>query len=134
MTSTKPSPGHAAKSTSAGLSATQLAAMQKEGIEQLVDMESGLVQKLHQANQNWLSRAEAEANLASELMTNLVCARSVPETASAFQQWTSRRMELAAEDARHLLVDTQELMEAGAHMWSANWLLNKRRPNGRRAA
>lgn len=134
MTSTKPHPGKVAKSTSGGFSSPQLAVMQKEGIEKLVDMESGLVQKLQEANRNWFSRAEAEANLASEFLTNLTSARSLPETTSAFQQWTSRRMELAAEDVKHVLVDTQEFIEAGAHMWSANWLLDKRGATGKRAA
>jgi hypothetical protein len=134
MTSTKPHPEKAARSTPGGFSSPQLAVIQKEGIEKLVDMESGLVQKLQQANQKWFSRAEAEANLASEFLTNLTSARSLPETTSAFQQWTTGRMELAAEDVRHFLADTQELVAAGAHLWSANWLLDKRGATGKRAA
>jgi hypothetical protein len=41
---------------------------------------------------------------------------------TACQEWSQRRLALMAEDGKHLLADTQKLMEAGARMLtSSGW-------------
>ena len=35
---------------------------------------------------------------------------------AAYQEWTSRRFEMMAEDGKHLLADTQKFMEAATHL------------------
>ncbi len=63
-----------------------------------------------------------KANLATELGTSLSAARSLPEIATACQEWSRRRMETASQDARHLLADTQSFIEIGARWRSNAWL------------
>jgi hypothetical protein len=35
---------------------------------------------------------------------------------AAYQEWASRRFEMMAEDGKHLLADTQKLMEAATRL------------------
>jgi hypothetical protein len=43
----------------------------------------------------WLSRANSEADLATKPMQKGATARSFPETAAAYGEWVSRRIELS---------------------------------------
>ena len=86
----------------------QFAEMGKKRIDDLAAMQKELLEKLQEANRNWFDRVQLEANLASEFATKMTAARSIPETATAFQQWSSRRIEMAAEEAKHLMADTQK--------------------------
>ena len=61
----------------------------------------------------WLSRAKSEADLAAALMEKVTTARSFPETTAAYGEWMRRRMELFADDNRHLWADAQKIMWAG---------------------
>jgi hypothetical protein len=59
-------------------------------------------------------RLQSEASLASELTSRLTAARSPADAAAAYQEWMSRRMGMAAEDGKHLLANTQKIMQTGA--------------------
>jgi hypothetical protein len=59
-----------------------------------------------------------QASITAEFANRLTSAKSLTETANLFQNWTVRHMEMATEDARRVLSDTQEIMEAGARMWT----------------
>jgi hypothetical protein len=91
----------------------ELAATQKE-----------LLEKVQEVNRSWFDRMQSEANLASEFAAKLTAARSIPETTTVYQEWTSRCMPMAAEDAKHLFADGQKMMETGAHLLSNGWLSN----------
>jgi hypothetical protein len=67
-------------------------------------------------NRQWFDRAQSEANLASELASKLTAARSIPDAMAAYQEWASQRFEMMAEDGKHLLADTQKLMEGATHL------------------
>lgn len=114
----------AEKASQSDFMAAELAANREKQIERLVATQNELLKKLQEANENWFERLKSEVNLASDFTTKLAAARSVPETATAFQEWTSRRTEMAAEDAKRLLGDGQKFMETGARFWSKNWLSN----------
>jgi len=75
----------------------------------------------------WLSRAKYEADLATKLMEKVTSARSFSETAAAYGDWMSRRIELFADDNRRLLVDAQKVMGAGTRLISdcQFWLVSK---------
>lgn len=98
--------------------------MGKKQFEGLTKIQKELFEKLREANRSWLDRMQSEATLASEFATKLTAARSIPETATVYQELASRRLEMAAEDAKHLLADSQKLMETGAHLLSNGWLSN----------
>ena len=64
--------------------------------------------------------------MASEFSAKLTAARSIPDVATACQEWTSRHMEMAAEDAKRIFADGQKMAETGARLLSSGWL-----PNGK---
>jgi hypothetical protein len=69
-----------------------------------------LLDTLEQMNAHWFARAKSEAELTTELTSKLVSARSIPDLASAYQDWFSQRMRKYAEDSNHVFVDVQKLM------------------------
>jgi hypothetical protein len=50
---------------------------------------------------------------------SLSAARSIPETAAVCQEWATKRMEMAAEDAKRLAADGQKFAETGARLLSS---------------
>ena len=99
---------------------TEFAGIGKKRVEEFVDAQTELFQKLQEMNRQWFDRAQSEANLASELASKLTAVRSIPEAMAAYQGWASRRFEMMAEDGKHLLADTQKFMEAATHLPNAS--------------
>ena len=95
---------------------TEFAEMGKKRVEEFVNTQTELLEKLQEMNRQWFDRAQSEANLASEFTSKLTAARSIPEAMAAYQEWTSRRFEMMAEDGKHLLADTQKFMEAATRL------------------
>ena len=67
------------------------------------------------------TRMQAEANLASEFASKLAAARSLPEAMFTCQDWGKRRIEMMAEDTKHLLDDTQTFIQIGAQLLTKTW-------------
>lgn len=116
-----------AKSSPPNLIPPEFVAMGKKQFEGFTKLQTELFKKLSETNRSWLERMQSEANLASEFATKLTAARSIPETATVYQELASRRLEMAAEDAKHLLADSQKFMETGAHLLANGWLANGHR-------
>ena len=104
------------KSSSPNLLPAEFAEMGKKRVDEFVNAQTELVEKLQEMNRQWFDRAQSEANLASELASKLTAARSIPDAMAAYQEWASRRFEMMAEDGKHLLADTQKLTEAATHL------------------
>lgn len=88
----------------------------KRQIEAVTKAQSETLDNFQEMNQQWLDRFQAEARLASELASKLTAAGSVPDAITAYQNWGSRRIEMMAEDTKHLWDDTQKFMQAGARL------------------
>jgi len=112
------------KSLPLNASPAEFAAMGQKRMEQSVNIQTELLDKLQETNRQWLDRAQSEANLASEFAAKLMAARSIPDAMAACQEWTSRRFEMMAEDGKHLLADTQKFMEVNARLLSNSSLTN----------
>ena len=110
------------KSPALDLIPPEFAAMGEKRIKELAEMQTELIEKLQEANKKWLDRLQLESSLASEFGAKLTAARSIPETATAYQEWASRRVDMATEDAKHLLADAQKFMETGARLLSSSFL------------
>ena len=106
----------AEKSSYANPMPTEFAEMGKKRIEEFVNTQTELLERLQEMNRQWFDRAQSEANLASEFASKLTAARSIPEAMATYQEWTSRRFEMMAEDGKHLLADTQKFMEAATRL------------------
>jgi anaerobic ribonucleoside-triphosphate reductase len=118
---------HTAKSeqsTLAGLISPEFAAMGKKRLEKLAEIQKQQLGIVQEINRHWIDRMQSEAKLASEFATKLTSARSMPEVATAYHEWTSRHLDMAAEDAKRIVADSQQLVETGARLLSNSWLTN----------
>jgi len=97
----------------------------KKRVEELAAVQTELFDRLQEVSRNWLNRMQSETTLACDLSAKLTVARSIPETASAYQEWASRHIELASEDMKWLLTDNQKIFETGP--LAGRGLANERR-------
>jgi hypothetical protein len=74
-----------------------------------------------ETNRQWLDRVQAETNLASEFVSKFTAARSIPDAMTAYEVWGSRRLEMMAEDTKHLLDNTQKFMQMSAQLLANGW-------------
>jgi hypothetical protein len=110
------------KSTQPNLFTTGLAEMGKKRVEDVLNLQTELVTYLQEVNRNWLEHMQSETTIASEFANKLSAARSLPDVATAWQEWANRHMELLAQDGRHLLADTEKFMETGARVFGNGWV------------
>jgi hypothetical protein len=80
-------------------------------------------------NRQWLDRVQAEANLASEFISKVTAAHSIPDAIAAYQEWGNRRLGLLAEDTKHLMENAQKFMQTSARL-----LANGQQSKGRNAS
>lgn len=100
---------------------TELAAMGKQRIEDFINAQTELFEKLQESNKHWSERMQSEAKLASDLASKLTSARSIPDAMTACQEWSGRRFEMMTEDGKHLFSDSQKFMETGVRLLSNGW-------------
>ena len=91
----------------------EIAEIGKKRIEAMMEMQKEFLNTFEAINQAWFARAKSEASLASDLVNKLSAARTVPETANAYQQCMGKRMELLADDSRRLFADSQKFLNLG---------------------
>ena len=103
------------------LTPAEFTATAMQRFEEFAKAQTGQFDKFQETNRQWLDRVQAEANLASEFVSKLAAARSIPDAMTAYQEWGSRRFEMMAEDTRHLMDDTQEFMRSSARLLANGW-------------
>ena len=85
--------------------------------EEIANAQKVLVASLQDSQKQWLDSFRAKTQLASEYATKLMATHSVPEAIAVCQEWTIHRIEIVAEDGKHLAADAQKLMENGARLF-----------------
>jgi predicted phage tail protein len=95
-----------------GFNPTDFSKLGKEQADALAEMQRELSKLVEQANADWLARLELERDLASELAGKLSSARSLPDTAKAYQDWMARRMETMTKDSQKFFADSQKFMSS----------------------
>ena len=98
--------------------------MGRQHIHECVRAHAQLVDKFQEVNRSWLQYLQSEADLSAELTPKMITARSIPGAATVLLEWTNRRVEMAALDAKHVLADTQEIIEIGLRLLPGGWLFN----------
>jgi Phasin protein len=98
----------------------------KKHLEEFTKFQRELFQRLPEVSREWADRVQSEATFASEFATKLSSTRSIPEATTVCQEWAGRRMEMATEDAKRILADSQKLLETGTRLISNGWLSNGR--------
>lgn len=105
-------------STAAYSFADNLSKAGKKHVEAISAMQSDVFKELQEIGEYWTARAKTETDLASELVGKLTSARSIPESATAYQEWAIRRAQMAVEDGQRLFTDNVKLMETAARLFS----------------
>jgi hypothetical protein len=88
--------------------------MGRKQIHECVKAHSELVDRFQEVNRSWLDHLRSEADLSTEFASKITAARSIPDVAALLLEWNKRHMEMAKVDAKHVLADTQSMMEVGA--------------------
>jgi hypothetical protein len=85
-------------------------------VERLSRFQAELLEKIQEVNRHWLQRVQSEATLAAEFATKITSARSFPDAATVYQEWASRQLKLAVEDASYAISTGQALMDMGSRL------------------
>jgi hypothetical protein len=92
-----------------------LAASQMEG---WVKFQTEFAEALRHLNQHCLESLQSEAELVTATAGKLVACRSVPETASACQEFIQQQASLAGEEAKYLMSESQKVAGMTTRLWS----------------
>jgi len=89
--------------------------------EEFAKAQTEQLDNFRETNRQWLDRVQAEANLASEFVSKLTAVHSIPDAMTAYQEWGNRRLELLAEDTKHLMENTQKFIQTNARLLANGW-------------
>ncbi len=103
-------------------------------LEDFTEARDEIWDRLQDANRVWLERMQQEAALTAELASKLTASRSLADTTTALQDWTSKHVELTTEDTRRLFSDAQQMVNASARFWSSTARVPKRETAARLAS
>lgn len=87
------------------------------GVRQLVsliDVQSKIMQRIPEANADWLRRLGGEAALTSRLAVKLAQSSSPGHLQLAWTEWATRRVKLMVEDAERLTNYARKALADGA--------------------
>jgi hypothetical protein len=100
-------------------SQSRTASPSKGGVVQadrLSRFQAELFEKIQEVNRHWLERIQSEATLAAEFARKMASARSFPDAATVYQEWASRQLKLAVEDASYAISTGEALMDMGSRL------------------
>jgi len=90
-------------------------------VEAIAERQREFFNPLAKMNERWLSRARAEARLATDLGRNLSSARSLPDVVEAYRQWMMERTKTLVEDSQQFVADCQRFMQETARLLPKGW-------------
>jgi hypothetical protein len=100
--------------------AGEVAAEGRRRLEDFSEARTEIWDCLQDANRVLMERMQQEAALTAELASKLTASRSISETTTVLQDWTSKHIEMTTEDTRRLFSDAQQIFTAGTRFWSAS--------------
>src|SRR5262249_16441600 len=93
-------------------------------IHECVKAHSELLDRFREVNRDWIDHLRSEADLSTEFASKMTAARSIPDVTALLLEWNKRHMEMAEVGAKHVLADTQKIMEVGSRLLPGSWLFN----------
>jgi Phasin protein len=81
----------------------------KDRSEALLEMQKEVLSICEQANRFWLEHINREADLSSQLAAKITAAKSMPEVATAYQEWAGEHVKQLASDGESLVANVQRL-------------------------
>ena len=97
---------------------SQLAATSSHHIEEFVKAQIATLMRFQQLNRHWLDRWQAEAKVFTDFSTKLTAARSLHEATKAYQELAERHWQMASEDAKRIMEDSEALALNGAQLFT----------------
>jgi len=80
-----------------------------------VAVQKAFLESYDQASRTWLARMQSEVSLWSDLANKLGTTQSVPEAVEACSKCVSQRRQMAADDARQFVDESQQMMQKITH-------------------
>jgi len=105
------------------------AAMIGLNVDELIDAQHDIFDKVQATNQEWLDRLRAEADLAAEFTQRFIAARSMPEAMTACYDWAGRRAQMMAGDGKRQIAAYERFWETAARLLSNGWQPKARKIN-----
>jgi hypothetical protein len=104
---------------------SQFAERWRNNVEGLFRAQEDLIDNITKANQKWTERFKSEASVSSDFGSKMAASCTLPEALTIGQEWASRRLQMMAEDRRHLLEDYQHFVEIGTRLCTNGWGSNR---------
>lgn len=82
-----------------------------EQTEAATALQKAILETYEQASHGWLARVQSEVALWSDLASKLAATRSVPEILETYTKCVSQRMQMAADDGRRLVDESQKITQ-----------------------
>jgi Phasin protein len=117
MTQSEPQTPRFAQPTASDALSASFAEAGKKRVADMFKLQAEFSKFLQEANQNWFAHLKSETSAASQFAAELAAARSLPETAKAWEQWATRRMELFTAESKELFAEAEKFMATGARMF-----------------
>jgi len=81
----------------------------KERTDAMLNAQKEMLEAFQDAGRTWAARMESELKLWSDFAAKLTASRTLPEGMKAYGDCVTQRMQMVAEDGRHLFDDAQKL-------------------------
>lgn len=94
------------------LMSPEMAGIGKKTFETFAAIQKEFLDALSTANRAWIAYLSEEAALNSDFTKKVTTTRSIPEAASAYQEWVSQQMELLSTQAQKVLAEAQDFTKA----------------------
>ncbi len=92
-----------------------------QGSQAALALQKALLESYEQASRAWLARVQSEVNLWSELANKLSSTHSLPEGLEAYSKCVSQRMQMAADDGRRIVEQSQQITQKIAQSLGKGW-------------
>ena len=89
--------------------------------DRMLKAQRATFEQLHELNRHWLDRWQAEAEVFTDFGNKLMAARSLNEATTACQELASRHWQMASEDAKRVMEDSEPLTLNGVHLFTNSW-------------
>jgi hypothetical protein len=93
----------------------------QERTEAAMALQKAILESYEQASRAWLARMQSEVTLWSDLANKLSATRSVPEALESYTKCVSERMQMAADDGRRLVDESQQITQKIAQSLGNGW-------------
>ena len=100
------------RSNSSHLMSPDIVKIGRQNFEALAAVQKEFLDVLNKVNREWLACINEEAMLTSNFTRKATAAKSIPEAAAAFQEWTSQEIELSSKRAKQIMEATQDFTRA----------------------